>query len=131
MCIFCDIVKGEIPSSKIYEDDEHIVILDISQTTKGHSLVIPKKHYNNILEMPEQDAAKLMSVASKIAKTLTNKLGCKGINILNNTNEVAGQTVMHTHVHVIPRYSNDDTITISFKENKFNLEDIQKQIIED
>ena len=129
MCIFCDIIDGKIPSKKVYEDDEIIAILDISQTTKGHTLVIPKKHYDNFLLMPNDEFKSLMSKAQEISKTLIEKLNAKGCNILINTNEVAGQTVMHTHVHIIPRYDVSDSISIKFKENKLDLDEVLNAIV--
>ncbi len=128
MCVFCKIVNGEIPSYKIYEDDDYLAILDISQTTLGHTLVMPKKHYSNMLEMPLEEYEKLMGITQKLAKKVTDKLNANGCNILINSNEVAGQTVMHTHVHIIPRYTLSDSIKIEFKENKFNLEDTMNKI---
>lgn len=128
MCVFCKIVNGEIPSYKIYEDDDYLAILDISQTTLGHTLVMPKKHYSNMLEMPLEEYEKLMGITQELAKKVTDKLNANGCNILINSNEVAGQTVMHTHVHIIPRYTLSDSIKIEFKENKFNLEDTMNKI---
>lgn len=128
MCIFCSIINGDIPSSKVYEDDKVVAVLDISQTTYGHTLVIPKKHYNNILEMPKDEYLYLMEAAQKISKHLVNKLGASGLNILVNTNESAGQTVMHTHVHLIPRFDNKDTIKIEFNENKFDLNEVLNKV---
>lgn len=129
MCIFCDIIDGKIPSKKVYEDDEIIAILDISQTTKGHTLVIPKKHCDNFLLMPNDEFKSLMSKAQEISKTLIEKLNAKGCNVLINTNEVAGQTVMHTHVHIIPRYDVSDSISIKFKENKLDLDEVLNAIV--
>ena len=128
MCIFCEIVKGNIPSSKVYEDDNYLAILDLSQTTLGHTLVMPKKHYDNFLEMDSKEAGELMSAVNTVAKKVVKNLGASGCNILNNTNEVAGQTVMHTHVHIIPRYSKDDSIKIDFSENKYDLNEILNKI---
>ena len=128
MCIFCEIVNGNIPSKKIYEDENIISILDISQTTKGHALVIPKKHYDNYMQMPEDEFANLMKVVQIVSKKIISNLEAKGCNILINTNEIAGQTVMHTHVHIIPRYDENDTIDIKFQENEFNLDDVLSQI---
>ena len=128
MCIFCQIIEGNIPSKKIYEDDDVLAILDISQTTKGHSLVMPKKHYDNFLEMPEDEYGKLMEKTQMIAKKVVKNLNAKGLNILINTNEIAGQSVMHTHVHIIPRYDENDTVSFKFNENKFNLDEILTQI---
>lgn len=128
MCVFCEIVKGNIPSYKVYEDDNYLAILDISQTTMGHTLVMPKKHYDNILTMDKNEAGELMATAQDVGKSIVKKLNANGLNILVNTNEVAGQSVMHTHVHLIPRYDNNDSIDIKFKENKFNLEDILNKV---
>lgn len=128
MCVFCKIVEGIIPSYKIYEDDMLIAILDISQTTMGHTLVIPKKHYDNILDTPDDVLMHLSIVVRDLAKKITKNLNAKGINILNNTNEVAGQTVNHLHVHLIPRYSKDDSIKIEMHNNEYNLQDIFDKI---
>lgn len=128
MCVFCEIVKGNIPSCKVYEDDKYLAILDISQTTKGHTLVIPKKHSANIAEMSEEDAKELMGVAHKITKKIVNNLHASGFNLLVNTNEVAGQTVLHTHMHIIPRYGLEDTIKVEFGENKFDLSSVLNEI---
>ncbi len=106
-CIFCKISGGEIPSKTIYEDDEFRVILDISPATKGHALILPKEHYANIFEMPEQLAGKAMILAKKLAKHMTNVLKCDGLNIVQNNGEMAGQTVFHFHMHLIPRYKQD------------------------
>lgn len=124
MCVFCDIITGNIPSSKVYEDDDYLAILDISQTTKGHTLVMPKKHYENFLEMPKEEYEKLMGIVQDISKKLIEKLNANGCNILINTNEVAGQTVMHTHVHIIPRYDEFDTINVLFTHNEYDLQEI-------
>lgn len=130
MCVFCNIIEGKIPSSKIYEDDDVLAILDISQAIKGHTLVMPKKHYENILQIPEDDYIKVMSKVKKIAQVILKAFDAKGLNILNNCNEVSGQTVMHFHVHIIPRYNTDD-IQIKFTDHssQYNLEDIKNQIL--
>lgn len=128
MCVFCEIVKGNIPSSKVYEDDNYLAILDLSQTTLGHTLVMPKKHYDNFLQMDSKEAGELMAVVNIVANKVVKNLGASGCNILNNTNEVAGQTVMHTHVHIIPRYSKDDSIKIEFTENKYDLKEVLNKI---
>lgn len=128
MCIFCEIIDGNIPSKKVYEDDNFLAILDLSQTTYGHTLVMPKKHYDNFLAMPTNEAGKLMEVVNIVANKIYKNLDCKGCNILMNTNEVAGQTVMHTHVHIIPRYNENDSIEIKFTENKFDLDEVLNKI---
>lgn len=106
-CIFCKISAGEIPSKTIYEDEEFRVILDISPATRGHALIIPKEHYANLYEIPEDVAARVMLLAKKLAVHMTEALKCDGFNIVQNSGEVAGQTVFHFHMHLIPRYKND------------------------
>jgi histidine triad (HIT) family protein len=102
--VFCRIIDGEIPSSKIYEDDDVLAILDISQLTKGHALVMPKKHYDSFLSCPQELVHKVYDVAQRIGRAEVEVLGAKGVNILTNVGELAGQSVPHFHVHVIPRY---------------------------
>jgi histidine triad (HIT) family protein len=102
--VFCRIIDGEIPSVKIYEDNDVLAILDISQTTKGHTLVMPKKHYDNFLACPQETMHKVYDVAQRIGQAEISVLGAKGVNILTNVGESAGQSVPHFHVHVIPRY---------------------------
>ncbi len=106
-CIFCKIANGEIPSNTIYEDDDFRVILDNGPATKGHALVLPKKHYADLYELPEETAAAAIKVAKKVASTMKDKLGCDGLNLVQNNGSTAGQTVMHFHLHIIPRYEND------------------------
>lgn len=130
-CLFCKIVKGEIPCTKVYEDEDVLAFLDISQTTIGHTLVIPKEHFDNFLYVPKDLVGKVFAAAQKIAQALVAGLGAKGVNILVNTNEIAGQTIMHFHVHVIPRYSNEDSIRIDFiprEIGKLNLPKIANDI---
>ena len=107
-CIFCKIANGEIPSSTIYEDDMFRVILDLSPATKGHALIIPKNHMANIFEMDESTAGKVFVLASRIAKAMKEALHCDGLNIVQNNGEIAGQTVFHFHMHIIPRYEGDN-----------------------
>ena len=117
-CLFCKIVRGEIPSHKVYEDDDVLAFLDISQVTKGHTLVIPKKHYDNFLATPQEIMHKVMDVAQRIGQVQMMSLGARGVNILSNVNKEAGQSVYHFHVHVIPRYDKKEGIIIEMKENK-------------
>ena len=114
-CIFCQIVSGQIPSSKVYEDEEVLAFLDITQVTTGHTLVIPKKHYRNMLEMDAEAASSLFARVPKIAKQLQDKLGASGVNIINNNEEAAGQTVFHTHVHLLPRFDATDGLRLTFE----------------
>ena len=106
-CIFCKIANGEIPAATIYEDDEFRVILDLGPASKGHALILPKEHAANIYELPDELAAKAMILAKKMATKMTEKLGCDGFNIVQNNGEVAGQTVFHFHMNLIPRYADD------------------------
>ena len=117
-CIFCKIINNEIPSYKIYEDESTLAFLDISQATKGHTLVVCKEHYETLLEVPEETLCHMICVAKKLAKEITDKTGAKGINILNNNYPVAGQSVPHFHIHIIPRYDENDGFNPVFKENE-------------
>ena len=116
-CIFCKIANHEVPSSIIYEDDDVISFLDISQTTKGHALVIPKEHFDNFLAVDKETMHKVMDVAQRIGQADIAVLGAKGVNILTNVNKEAGQSVYHFHVHVIPRYAKKEGFEITMKEN--------------
>ena len=130
MCVFCKIVNGEIPSYKIYETDNVMAFLDISQNTKGHTLVIPKKHIESIFDLDEQTGRDLFEAVIKTTNILKNKLGFKDVNLLNNNGSLAGQVVNHYHIHIIPRYGNDECY---FKEsphepNFEELASLNKQI---
>ena len=114
-CIFCKIIAGEIPSSKVYEDDQVVAFLDISQVTPGHTLVVPKQHFRNLLEMDADSASQLFARVPDIARKVMKATGAKGMNVLNNNEEIAGQTVFHTHVHLAPRYDETDGLQISFE----------------
>lgn len=116
-CIFCKIANGIIPSHKIYEDDDVLAFLDISQVTPGHTLVISKKHYDNFLTTEKDIMHKVMDVAQRIGQAEMSILGAKGINILTNVNKEAGQSVFHFHVHIIPRYIANEGFRIEMKEN--------------
>lgn len=107
MCVFCEIVKGDIPADKIYEDDYVLAFLDIKPHNPGHTLVIPKKHYQNLEEIDEDSLAKLILAVKKVALMMKDKLGVLGYNVIENNNLIAGQVVPHIHFHIIPRYKND------------------------
>lgn len=125
MCIFCMITNHEINSSIIYEDEQVVAFLDLSQVTKGHTLVVPKKHYANILECDSETLSHVITITQMLSKRIMERFNAKGVNILNNCNEAAGQTVMHMHFHIIPRYSESDAIEINFNESeKQDLEQI-------
>ena len=131
-CIFCKIIAGEIPSHTLYEDEQFKVILDVGPATKGHALILPKKHYADLYELPEEMAADTIKLAKKMMSRMTDKLHCDGFNIVQNNGEVAGQTVFHFHMHLIPRYKNDGEILkyISGEPDKEEMEEIRKLIVE-
>lgn len=128
MTIFKKIINKEIPAYIIYEDDLVLSFLDISQTTKGHTLVIPKEIYENIFDIPEELFTHLMSVVQKVTKAINKAFKPAGINLVNNNGKDAGQTVFHYHFHIIPRYQNDN-FKISFENNmnKLNSEEYKKR----
>lgn len=128
-CIFCKIINKEIPGKIIYEDDVCLAFLDLSQATYGHTLVIPKEHFNNILEVDDDTLAHLMKVVKKLGNEIITKLDAKGLNVLTNTNEVAGQTVNHFHVHILPRYQEDE-LTIDFIDHSedTNLDEVYNKL---
>jgi histidine triad (HIT) family protein len=121
-CIFCKIANGEIPSATLYEDEEFRVILDLGPASKGHALILPKKHAANIYELPDELAGKAMILAKKMATKLTEALECDGFNLVQNNGEVAGQTVFHFHMHLIPRYEGDQ-VNLGWKPGSLSEED--------
>lgn len=121
-CIFCKIANGEIPAATLYEDEDFRVILDLSPATKGHALILPKEHAKNIYELSEKTAGRVFVVAKKMAERLTEVLHCDGFNILQNNEEIAGQTVFHFHMHLIPRYKGDH-VTIGWEHGSLSEED--------
>lgn len=106
-CIFCKIVKGEIPAYKVYEDKETLAFLDINPVHEGHTLVIPKDHFENIYTLPQETLARLTLTTQKVAIAVKNGVEASGINIVMNNEHDAGQIVFHAHVHIIPRIQND------------------------
>lgn len=131
-CIFCKIIGGEIPSHVLYEDEQFKVILDVNPATKGHALILPKEHYANLYELPEETAADAMRLAQRMMRKMTEKLDCDGFNIVQNNGEAAGQTVFHFHMHLIPRYKNDGEILkyIAGDPGPEELERIKKTLTE-
>ena len=129
-CIFCKIASHDIPGKIIYEDDICMAFLDLSQTTDGHTLVIPKKHYAHILEVDQQTLAHMMDIVQKVALQIQSTLHAKGFNIITNMNEVAGQTVHHFHIHIIPRYDQHDGFEAHYldRSQDANLDDIYHKI---
>lgn len=117
-CIFCKIVNGEIPSAKVFENEHVLAFMDISQVTKGHTLVIPKVHKENVYELTPEIARNLYEVVHTIANALKAEFNPLGLNTINNNGELAGQTVFHFHLHLIPRYGKGDGLGVVWKNNQ-------------
>lgn len=129
MCIFCDIIDRKIPSEIVYEDADALAILDISQVTYGHTLVMPKKHTDNFLQADDKTVTACMLAAHKLAKQIVHKTKANGVNILTNCGEAAGQTVPHMHIHIIPRYDEKDALDLRFGQSGItNLKEVLKTI---
>lgn len=116
-CIFCKIAKGDIPSATIYETSDFKVILDVAPANRGHALIIPKEHFDNIFEIDAETAGKLFSLGTVVARALKAETGCEGMNVVQNNGEVAGQTVNHFHLHLIPRHK-DDGVQVTWKQQE-------------
>lgn len=130
-CLFCKIANGEIPSKTIYEDEMFRVILDLAPASKGHALILSKSHADNLFELPEETAAAAMKLAKKLASKMKDALCADGFNLLQNNGESAGQTIFHFHMHLIPRYKEEEQC-ISFiagKATQEELEEIKQQIL--
>jgi histidine triad (HIT) family protein len=110
-CIFCRIVRGEIPSAKIYEDDHVLSFLDINPINPGHTLVLPKEHYATLVELPAEALQACIMASQKVARALYRAIGAEGLNFLQNNHRAAGQLIDHVHFHLIPRYENDGFMT--------------------
>ncbi len=129
-CIFCKIIKGEIPSSKILEDNEFLAFMDIKPINKGHVLVIPKTHCRNLLDFPKSEETDLMEFVKKAALAVMKATGADGFNLGMNNGEAAGQVVEHAHFHIIPRFKDDKLGSWPHKEySKGEMEALQKKII--
>ena len=128
-CIFCKIANGEIPSRTLEENDKFRVVLDVGPATKGHALILPKDHYANLYELPEETAADVMKLAKKMAIRMKEKLHCDGFNLVQNNETAAGQTVFHFHLHLIPRYENDNQ-QINWVPGKTTAEEMDKVLQE-
>ena len=126
-CIFCKIIDGSIPSAKIYEDEYVYAFMDIMPLTKGHTLIIPKNHKENVYDLTEEEASNLFKVVPKIASALKENFGPVGMNLLNNNGAPAGQSVFHFHLHFIPRYDQTDGFRPTWitKEKTFTPDIIQ------
>ena len=128
-CIFCKIAAGDIPSATLYEDADFRVILDIEPASDGHALILPKEHYANLYELDDELAAKALVLAKKMITKLTDILGCEGYNVVQNNGTAAGQTVFHFHMHLIPRYANDN-VKVGWKPGKLTDELKEKLLTE-
>lgn len=106
-CIFCKIVAGELPATKIDEDERTLTFMDINPGTRGHALVIPKNHSKDLLEVAPEDLAAVVQAGQRLARRMPDALGADGVNLVNSCGAAAWQTVFHFHLHVIPRYDND------------------------
>lgn len=122
-CILCKIANGEIPSATVYEDSICRVILDVNPANKGHALIIPKEHFDNIYSMDAETAAKIFTIATEVAKAQKAELNPDGLNILQNNGEAAGQTVFHFHMHLVPRYIKDN-VTMTWIPGKADTEEL-------
>lgn len=123
-CIFCKLANGDIPTSTIYEDDCFRVILDLGPATRGHCLILPKDHAENLMTLSDAVASRVLPLAGKLGCALMKTLNAKGFNVVQNNGETAGQTVMHFHTHIIPRYGNDELLL--WKPNKAEPEELDE-----
>ncbi|MDY6821451.1 MAG: HIT family protein [Deferribacterota bacterium] len=117
-CIFCKIINGELPSKKIYEDEHYIAILDIMPVNYGHTLLIPKTHFRNILDMPDEYSNSIYYKVKQLAKAIKNGISCDGLNIIQNVESAGGQEVFHAHIHIVPRYK-DDNFRLALQKKKY------------
>ena len=124
-CIFCKLANGEIPTNAIYEDEDFKVILDAAPATKGHALILPKEHFDNLFELEESVASRIMPLAKKVGLHMKEVLGCDGFNVLQNNGETAGQTVFHFHTHLIPRYA-DKPVILTWGHETFSEDEIKE-----
>lgn len=128
-CIFCKLANGEIPTSTLYVDDDFRVILDAGPASKGHALILPRKHYENLMEMPEDLLSRAAVLAKKMAVRLKDGLGCDGLNVVQNNGTVAGQSVFHFHIHLIPRYKGEKPIVANWVPGELT-EEMKAEILE-
>jgi histidine triad (HIT) family protein len=127
-CIFCKIVKKEIPSKVVFENEKSLAFLDIFPINDGHTVVIPKNHYKNIEDIPEDELTELFKVIKNIAILIHKQLKIAGYNILQNNFEAAGQIIMHFHVHIIPRNKTDEKFKLKIPRNQASEEDLDKML---
>ncbi len=130
-CIFCKIIKGEVPCEKVYEDDKVFALLDLKPSNPGHTLVLPKNHSKNILEASKEDASALMESVKFIAPKLMKAVKAQGFNTIINTNKEAGQIIFHTHIHIIPRFAEDSLKICEGEGIDVGVHDVAKRIKEE
>ena len=123
-CIFCKIAAGELPAEIVDQDDHTVSFMDISPWTRGHALVISRTHSRNLLEIDDEDLARVAAAAKRLAARMRDRLGCDGINLLNSSESAAWQTVFHFHMHVIPRYD-DDPLRLPGKPQQMSQDDLR------
>ena len=131
-CIFCKLANGDIPTATVYEDENLRAIMDAAPANKGHIIILPKSHAADIYELNEEYVSRAFVLAKKLAVALKKLTGCDGVNILHNNGEAAGQTIFHFHVHVIPRFKDDDC-TIVWKPTSYEdgeASEVAKKIAE-
>lgn len=131
-CIFCKIANGEIPSKTLYEDEDFRVILDLGPATRGHALLLPKEHAENLYDLSDATAAKVLIHAREMAALMAERLHCDGLNLVQNNGEAAGQTVKHFHMHIIPRYTGDgqNINWVPGETTQEDLEAVRRQLLE-
>ncbi|MBR1865353.1 MAG: HIT family protein [Lachnospiraceae bacterium] len=123
-CLFCKIAAGEIPSTTLYENDDFRVFFDINPASRGHCLIIPKQHYDTIFDLDGTSAASLFTLATKVARGLKAELNCEGMNLVQNNGTIAGQTVFHFHLHLIPRYTGD-TVNVQWQPGEADMDELK------
>lgn len=131
-CIFCKIIKGDIPCTKVYEDEQVLAFLDIGPITRGHTLVMPKKHHASLFDLPEEDFAAMMRSVQKISAAVFKGVGATGLNLLQNNFRSAGQQVDHVHMHIVPRTEGDGFMTTwpTLPLTGEEMREIQQKIVE-
>ena len=124
-CIFCKLANGIIPTNSIYEDEDFNVIMDAAPASKGHALILPKEHFDNLYEIDPELLGKAVKLAQKVITHEKDVLKCDGYNLLQNNGEVAGQTIFHFHMHLVPRYKEDDDQMLKFAKPEISGEEIE------
>lgn len=124
-CLFCKLANGVIPTNSIYEDEDFNVIMDANPASKGHALILPKEHFDNLYEIEPEILGKAAKLAQKVVKHEKNVLKCDGYNLLQNNEEIAGQTIFHFHMHLIPRYKEESSEMLKFAKPNISSEEIE------